>query len=115
VLPKLVQNALCIIEMRAVRLIYIIIRYETSLLSLMTYCDPPRPFHSPLLPRLGQTHYRCLHHPSPYCYSPHSLLLYLQGPYSKQGPLLQPLQTGSICPKLGGALCAKTEGATRYL
>jgi hypothetical protein len=30
VLPKLVQNALRIIEVRAVRLIYIIIRYKTS-------------------------------------------------------------------------------------
>jgi hypothetical protein len=31
VLPKLVQIALCMIEIRAARLIYIIIRYETFL------------------------------------------------------------------------------------
>ena len=37
-LPKLVQNALYIIEIRAVRLIYIIIRYKTLCLSVLPLC-----------------------------------------------------------------------------
>jgi hypothetical protein len=36
-LPKLVQIALCIIEMRAARLIYIIIRYKSFLRLLFSF------------------------------------------------------------------------------
>jgi hypothetical protein len=65
VLPKLVQNALCVIEKRAVRLMYIIIRYETLPCAPMTYSDLAGPSQCPLHPHLGQNHRRPPHSSHP--------------------------------------------------
>jgi hypothetical protein len=79
VLLKLVQNALCIIEIRVKGLIYIIIGYEISSYPSMTCCDLPRPSHSPLLPYLGRNPRHC---PRPSCRCLQSLLLRCQRPHS---------------------------------
>ena len=109
-LPKLVQNALFIIEERDIKLMYIIIRYKTSPCLPTTCCDLAGPSHSPLPPRLDRTPRR-FPRPSHHPLSRRCLSLRQQDPQCKEDLLLQLLKTESICLKLEGALCAQMEDA----
>ena len=103
--------ALCIIEMRASRLIYIIIRYETpscccpfSPMTKRTCSGLSGPFLCPLPPRLGRTRRprsrRC---PSCLRGCPLSLWLLRQHPQDREDHQLQPLKTESIYLELDSA------------